>query len=264
MKLAWMNDLHLEFARWDVLQAFFGELKESEADCFLVGGDISQAPMVCTDLALLASTLERPVHFVLGNHDFYKGSIEGTRSRVCELDDANEILTYLSRSGPIPLGPNAVLVGHDGWGDARFGDFEGSPVMLNDFLLIEELAGRPREELRPVLEELGDEAARHFRAVLPRALELADHVVVLTHVPPWIESAWHRGEYSDDNWLPFFSCKAAGDVLRETMENHPDKSMTVLCGHTHGGGTSEILPNLVVQTGAAKYKYPALQGVIEV
>ena len=106
MKLAWMNDLHLEFAQWDVLQSFFGALKESEADTFLVGGDISQSPMVCTDLAMLAGTLERPVRFVLGNHDFYKGSIEGTRAKVRELDDANEVLTYLSRSGPVPLGPN--------------------------------------------------------------------------------------------------------------------------------------------------------------
>ena len=32
------------------------------------------------------------------------------------------------------------LVGHDGWADARLGDYERSQVQLNDFVLIEELA----------------------------------------------------------------------------------------------------------------------------
>jgi 3',5'-cyclic-AMP phosphodiesterase len=37
------------------------------------------------------------------------------------------------------LTPNTALVGHDGWGDGRLGDLNWSGVILNDFLLIEEL-----------------------------------------------------------------------------------------------------------------------------
>ncbi|MBW1848871.1 MAG: phosphoesterase, partial [Deltaproteobacteria bacterium] len=65
------------------------------------------------------------------------------------------------------------------------------------------------------------------------------------------------------DWLPFFSCKAVGDVLSEVMQKHQDKRMTVLCGHTHGGGKSKILPNLVVLTGPAEYRYPAIQEIFE-
>ncbi len=40
--------------------------------------------------------------------------------------------------------------------------------------------------------------------------------------------------------------------------------MTVLCGHTHGSGDAQILPNLRVLTGGAVYGRPGVQRVIEV
>ncbi len=123
------------------------------------------------------------------------------------------------------------------------------------------VTGLPRQELRGVLESLGDEAAAHFRRVLPEALDTADHIVVLTHVPPFREASWYRGQCCDPDWLPFFACKAAGDVLCEFRRQYPNKRMTVLCGHTHGGGTSHILPNLIAITGPAQYGRPAVQNV---
>ena len=47
------------------------------------------------------------------------------------------------------------------------------------------------------------------------------------------------------------------------MEEHANCNLTVLCGHTHGTGCAEILPNLVVKTGGAEYGHPKLQGIIE-
>ena len=47
------------------------------------------------------------------------------------------------------------------------------------------------------------------------------------------------------------------------MLGHPDKQMTVLCGHTHGGGFAQILPNLSVRTGAADYELPRIQCVLD-
>lgn len=61
----------------------------------------------------------------------------------------------------------------------------------------------------------------------------------------------------------FFSCKAMGDVLAEVMLKNPEKQMTVLCGHTHGSGNAQILPNLMVHTGSARYGYPKIQKVFE-
>jgi len=150
-------------------------------------------------------------------------------------------------------------VGHDGWGDARLGNAAGTPVLLNDFLVIAELAGADRADLTARLRRLGDEAAAHMERVLPEALESYEHVVVATHVPPFRESCWHRGSYSEDDWLPYFTCKALGDVLLSEAARRPDRQVTVLCGHTHSGGECHPLPNLRVLTGAAEYGHPSVQ-----
>jgi 3',5'-cyclic-AMP phosphodiesterase len=73
-----------------------------------------------------------------------------------------------------------------------------------------------------------------------------------------------RSNRTNDDWLLFFTCKAVGDVLAGAMAAAPDRKMTVLCGHTHGGGEAEILPILRVLTGGARYGNPAVQRVIGV
>jgi Icc protein len=55
-----------------------------------------------------------------------------------------------------------------------------------------------------------------------------------------------------------------GDVLVKIMREHLGYNLTVLCGHTHGGGETEILSNLYVKTGGAEYGEPKLQEVIKV
>jgi hypothetical protein len=97
---------------------------------------------------------------------------------------------------------------------------------------------------------------------LPEALSRFNNILLLVHVPPFKESCWHEGRISDDHWLPHFTCKAVGDVLTEIMAEHPDKQMTVLCGHTHGAGETDILPNLHVKTGGAVYGCPQIQEII--
>jgi hypothetical protein len=87
--------------------------------------------------------------------------------------------------------------------------------------------------------------------------------MVLTHVPPFMEACWHQGHISADDWLPHFSCQAIGDVLKDVMATAQDKQMTVFCGHTHSSGECQILPNLQVKTGGAKYCAPQLQEIIE-
>ena len=100
--------------------------------------------------------------------------------------------------------------------------------------------------------------------VLTEALQMAPNVVLVTHVPPFREACWYEGILSDDNWAPHFSCGAVGRVLLQQMQNHPQANLLVLCGHTHGSGTAEILPNLQVLTGGAKYGHPVIQRIWEV
>jgi predicted MPP superfamily phosphohydrolase len=263
MKTIWLTDIHLEFLDDTGFNSFMQELCDKNADAILISGDIAQAPTIEKYLLKMNQSLPFPIFFVLGNHDYYHGSISGVRSVAERLSKESSRLNWLNVSGAVYLSPKTCLVGHDGWCDGRLGDYYHSSVMLNDFLLISELSGLSRDKLLQRLNRFGDEAAEHFREVLPQALKSAEHIVVLTHVPPFLEAAWYNGKYCEPDWLPFFSCKAVGDVLIETMKKHQDKQMTVLCGHTHGGGSSQILPNLKAVTGQACYGHPVIQEIFE-
>jgi len=266
VKLAWLTDIHLNFLREAALDAFLEMLSGTEADSFVITGDIGEAHDVARYLNAIDNAVQRPVCFVLGNHDFYRGSIAAVRKTVQQLCSVCPNLHWMPDASVVPLTSEACLIGHDGWGDGRFGDYRDSDVMLNDFGLIGEFGGfeEPADERLAKLHALGDEEAAYLRSVLPDAVARFQRVVVATHVPPFRESCWHEGKVSDDNWLPFFSCKAVGDALFEAMAAAPDRRMTVLCGHTHGGGEAQILPNLRVLTGGARYGNPDVQRVLQV
>lgn len=264
-KVAWLTDIHLNFVDPDRQAGFYQSILDSAPDAVLVGGDIAEGPDVCRFLRQMESALEIPIYFVLGNHDFYRSSIGHVRRQVADVASGSKRLVYLSQSKAVHLSETTALVGHDGWGDARLGDYERSEVVLSDFFAIAELADVQwdHQMLRERLVALGQEAAEHLRAVLPEAMDACRRVVVLTHVPPFAEAAWHRGSPSNADWLPFFSCRAVGDALREAADARPDREMLVLCGHTHGGGEVSIRDNLRVLTGAADYGRPRIAGVLE-
>ena len=261
MKAIWLNDIHLEFLDESALHGFLETLVEARTDAVLIAGDIGQAFSVAGFLRRMHDYLGLPIYFVLGNHDYYHGTIASVREAIQALTTECPGLHWLNTSGVVSLTPEVALVGHDGWADGRLGDYGGSRVELNDFNLIAELTRLSKIDRLKRIAALGDEAAAHFQALLPEALDAASHVVVLTHVPPFMEAAWHNGHHCDAHFLPFFACCAVGDVLTAAMQQHPEKHMTVLCGHTHGGGISKILPNLTVSTGIAEYGKPIIQKV---
>jgi 3',5'-cyclic AMP phosphodiesterase CpdA len=261
MRLAWLTDIHLNFLAPPSVERFLDSLRQADANAILLGGDIGEAQNVISHLARLAEAAPAPVHFVLGNHDFYHGSICAVRDAAEELCRRLPTLNYLTRAGVVELTPALGLVGHDGWADGRLGDYPGSTVMLNDYALIRELRGMTKDDRRRHLEALGDEAAGHVRRWLPEALATYPRVLFLTHVPPFREACWHQGRTSNDEWLPHFTCRAVGDALVEIAERHPDRQITVLCGHTHSSGQTSPRPNLVVHTGQAEYGQPRIQRV---
>lgn len=280
-RLAWLTDLHLNFADGPARSRLAEEIRLAQPDHLLVGGDIAEADSFVTSLEWLKDAGNCPLHFVLGNHDYYRRSIAEVRDRARRLARRSDGIAWLPDTGVVRISESAALVGHGGWGDARAGDWDGSGVLLNDYLLIEELRSaemtlaascgtRPdvrnvlSDELRARLNALGDEAAASLRQSLSAALDQYEQVYVLMHVPPFREACWHDGRITDDNWAPHFVCQAAGEVLCELVSSQPDRKVTVLCGHTHSEGQAEILPNLTVLTGGAEYRTPRVQRVFEI
>lgn len=262
-RLAWATDVHLNFLAATGIEAFREEVARQEADGVVITGDIAEAPTLEPLLSLLAAELKTPIYFVLGNHDYYRSGIGQVRAVARELSRRSPWLAWLPALGVVELTRDVALVGVDGWSDGRCGDYERSPVMLNDYLLIADLAGATKADRLERLHRLGDAEAEALRGPLGEALGKYERVIVATHVPPFEEACWHEGKVSNDEWLPHFTCRAVGDVLRAAAVAHPDRKIRVLCGHTHGSGTAQILPNLKVVTGAAEYGEPRVQGVIE-
>ena len=213
---------------------------------------------------MLGGTLGVPIYFVLGNHDFYGGRISAVRELMRQLTRKDPARWgWLPVAGVVPLSERVGLVGVDGWGDGRVGNYSGSKIELADWRQIEDLKFLDRNTRLARLRTLGDESAETLRKPLAEALGKFSHVIVLTHVPPFKESCWHEGKISDDEWLPWYTCRATGDLLLSAAEKHPDKQISVYCGHTHGDGVAQIRANLVVHTGAAEYGKPVTQAPIQ-
>ena len=288
-KVAWLTDIHLNFVPYHEFLAFVDSVASHDPDAVLITGDTGEADSIIPYLDEMAGLLEHDIYFILGNHDFYGGSIAATRTQVDKACRQSDHLTWLSSADVVELTPGVGLIGHDSWPDGRLGDYENSDLLLNDHFLIEEFLSIIPSDDSPgpepekislqqvkwleskdarharweIMKSLADQAAEHFRKVLPAALQSYQHVIALMHAPPFREASWYKGEISSDKWLPHFACRVVGDALYEVMTNHPDRQLTVLCGHTHGPGQAQILDNLTVHTGGATYCRPEVQRVFE-
>jgi 3',5'-cyclic-AMP phosphodiesterase len=273
MQLAWLSDIHLNFVREIETKAFEAEYFQlidcvlaTRPDAVVISGDIAESPDLCDCLeSLQAGFGEMPIYFVLGNHDFYRGSIAQQRRRVADFCATRQRLTYLTlQQAPIALTDATSLIGHDSWADGRLGMYEWSDVLIADYEYIEELTGLSKIERGQKLNSLGDEGAAHVRRLLPQALELSDHIVFVTHVPPFLDACLYRGQRSSPEWAPHFGCKCVGETIVEIMRDQPGKQLTVLCGHTHEPAEIHPLPNVTVLAAAATYGQPILQRALTV
>jgi Icc protein len=263
LKLGWLSDLHLNFLDAPGRRRFIEDLAERPVDAWLLSGDLGEAPTVGAYLQEFDTLLPVPLYFVLGNHDFYGGSIAGVTEELDSLSRTRDGLVWLTLAEPQLLAPDLALVGDDGWGDARLGDPFGTPVVFNDFLLIRELTGHQRLELVRRLNLLGDDSARRLGPKLEAAAGRCRNVVVVTHVPPFEGACWHEGNTSSDDWLPWLTCDAVGRAILDVAGRHAATRFLVLCGHTHSPGRYAPAPNVLVHTAGASYGHPAIQASVE-
>ncbi len=262
-KYVWVTDPHLNQCRPQAREELLRQIALQEPQGLWITGDFAEAPELASNLELLAQSFEFPIYFVLGNHDFYFGSIHRVRGEVTRLCRDYPHLNYLTGKTFETLDSSLGLVGEDGWADGRIGDYDRSLVMMYDYRLIEELSKLSKADRKEVLHRLGDQSAERARVALSEAWKRLDHVILLTHVPPLREACWHEGSISDDEWAPHFTCAAMGEMLLTMMGSRPDKQLTVLCGHTHSPGICQPLPNLKIFTGGAEYGTPRITGLFD-
>jgi predicted MPP superfamily phosphohydrolase len=265
-RAAWMTDIHFEFLPDAQIDSFLTDICTThQPDMLFISGDIGDAGRTVDYLRRIHDVTGLAVYFVLGNHDYYGGDVPQIRKEMRAHYHDHQAIHWLPDSGVVRLSEKTALVGHGGWSDGGYGDFMASEIILNDYVQIASLVTPSKAERFEKLQRFGADAAATLRQPLLTACADYKKVIVVTHSPPFIEACWHEGKTptSDDPYLPHFTCKAIGDLLLETAETHPQTQITVLCGHTHGGGEAHIRPNLHVITGPAEYGHPVVQRVLE-
>jgi Icc protein len=254
MKIAWASDIHLNRLNDRDYLEYKEYLQELSPDILIISGDISEGEKVCPSLQDFNDSFNFPTYFVLGNHDYYWNSFRGVENEVKKLVERSGKLIWLSESKIIQLNQSTALIGIEGWGDGRHGTINLAEGYSNDIRTIKDFQGLTQAEIAKLLNVLGDKYAQKLRPKLIKAVKNYQKVILVTHVPPFIEASLDRdlrtrGEFK----LPFYTCKAIGDMLLEVMTGNSSCQLTVLCGHTHEKTEVKILENLQVRVKESGY-----------
>ncbi len=238
MKLAWLTDIHLDhlWPRRDkginetperVIE-FFEEIASEECDATIISGDIAISHhffipnyFLTTEYCIreLRRITNKPVYFILGNHDYYFGSIATIRADMRALSRTQGI-RWLTNGNVVEITPKVAMIGHDGWYDMRNGDPVTS-IVMSEFEYVKEFDGYRRDFniAKKLCQKLADEAATYFTKVLPIVFESYEKVILLTHVPPFAEVSRYRGLEPSNANSPYYSSKSIGDALLEISNN---------------------------------------------
>ncbi len=260
-RLAWLTDIHLDHLkpRPQVRQAF-AEMVAEDSDCCVITGDIS----TYNDAFLLsrfADHYQKPIYFVLGNHDFWGGNFLSTYTQIREMCSVQTNLHWLTDSDPIDIADGVQLCGVDGWYDARFGSWRDSNFTMLDWRAIRDFYFGNMVDIVAKSRAVADRLA--FLGLQQLRKTTAPHVIFATHVPPYELAAFHEGQPSSRISLPWYTSKVTGERLDAWVQENRSRKLTTLCGHTHSSAAYRRDMNHLVLAGSAEYGAPVIQRVFE-
>jgi 3',5'-cyclic-AMP phosphodiesterase len=253
-QIAWASDIHLDrLSESDYLE-YKEYLQELNPSCLIISGDIAEGDVVYKSLKDFNDSLNFPIYFVLGNHDFYFDGFAAVENKIRALVKESERLKWLTEAGIVELNDKTALIGVDGYPDAGNGALNLSEGCSGDVRLIPDYKGLNRDEIGGLLNKMGAKYAEILQPVLLEAVKNYQKVCLVTHVPPFVEVALDRNlKICPEHKLPFYTCKAIGDLLLEVMKENSSCHLTVLCGHTHEHADAQILENLRVRVKESGY-----------
>jgi Icc-related predicted phosphoesterase len=263
MKLAWTTDIHLDFLRTSDMLDFAESIKETDADALIISGDIAQSFCLNKKLTELYILIKKKIYFVLGNHDYYKSSIDKVNKEVRHIIDGKYNDIHWLTNKIYPLTDSVCITGDEGWYDARLGnlDIAGS---INDFNLIKDFQFMSKYEIAETAQEMVKKAAYKAEKVLIDAAKKYKTVIFTTHFPPFPELSKHLGKRSEPEFMPWYSNMTFGYMLSDVALQFPQTKFIVLCGHSHCESYYKHFDNLEGFCGDAVYKYPKINKVFTI
>ncbi len=266
-KIVWCSDIHLNFIPdpRDRIK-FYKDLVKQKGDLYLITGDIAESnslPVYLQELRCFISIYD--MKYVLGNHDYYGGSVK--QVRMSQRDHPS----YLSRISKVLNDGKTLLVGQDMWADAQYGDpetFFRNHNVMSDWRLIEDFKGywyKGPEFIKKKMLQLAKRDVLSLKKKLKKYVTKdIKQVIIATHVPPFEECHNYQGKRSTPEMMPFWTCKVFGDFLLKFAKKHTTLKILVLSGHTHDAAEYQPLPNLLCRVAASEYRYPRVAGIIHV
>lgn len=277
MKLAWFTDIHLDHV--DDVGFVVNRLsnESSKCDSVIITGDISMANTLISHLMLLDDVLEKPIYFVLGNHDYYFSNIRLVRKYVVDACRSMSYARYLAAIPYVRLTGNSALVGHDGWYDALNGNPRSEAMLMNDWIRIQDFSPAIRGNLGSkvidknmiiqISQAICIAAVKHIADGIKAAIrDKFTNIIVATHVPPFRES-YNADKYRGmdvSDVLPWYTSKTMGDMLMSAAKTYPHVKFTILSGHAHSHYDQDLLNNLNVRVGKSSYGSPQIAGYIDI
>ena len=240
-------------------------LHAAAPDAVLVTGDFATAASLPRWLRAYRRMTDRPLYFILGNHDFWGGGVAEVREEVRRLSADIDGLVYLTVADPVTLAPGVALVGHDGWYDARSGRWDAPRFRMQDWDQVTDFAAiTGHDGIVAVARRLADAAEAELLPRVEAAAQRHATVLVATHVPPWPPPPGSR-RHPDGEWIaPWYVAEQLGHALERAAAAHPAVTFRVRAGHAHVRWEGiAIAPNLTCDVGGARYGSPVIERVLE-
>ena len=199
---------------------FINRINSSESDGLIITGDISNGMMLESHLRYLATHYDRPIYFVLGNHDYYwrhRDSVESDVRRLCRLHDN---LHWLSdEDEPVSLKSGIALVGDEGWYDVAVGGHGMSKWCIDRLINLDYLPLASYDQQVEVWKERAHRSTKKLISKINDALDNHDVVYVATHFPPWVEASRSNWQLSREYWLSYNTNFVLGQEIENLMKN---------------------------------------------
>lgn len=249
-KYLWYTDTHFNrVAPWNLVR-FFKYINDQNPRGVFLTGDISSGLMTNLHLKMLATMIDCPIYFVLGNHDYYFHSIEEQHQKIRETCQQFPNLIWLTESEVIDLDHEVALIGAEGWYDAQMGNPEWLKITL-DWIMTKDFRKLPTMEARvEKFRELATQTTNLLEEKLERALEQNYKTVyIMTHFPPWKEATRYEGSLLQEYHLPYNVNLRLGEMIERVMGPRKKRNVTVLAGHTHHPEYIRVSRNINCQVG---------------
>lgn len=271
IKCGWVTDCHLDHIDNDKsLIDFSTSLLTSEPEALFFTGDISNSKRLVYHLSAVESIVQRPIYYVLGNHDYYGSSVDEVRKSMNNVVNNSQHLKYMSNVSFLSLTKKTAIIGHDCWYDAQNGNPYVNKFTMNDWRQIKDFVYASNNNINNIdgiikcARKLAHDGMLHLHNGIKNAVRYHSNIVILTHVPPFEESHIYNGQQGNYVYSPWYTSKLTGDLLLQASNAYPNVNFLVLCGHTHNSWSGKIRNNLHVRVGAAEYGKPSLCELIEI